>query len=347
MFTENAYVEIAMTPEQRQPSPEDSRKPQGTVPDIPNNRILDMLSRILDYLFVQSGNLPPALRAIVYFVFLTFFCATAWRLVAGQYVVRGVIWDGDRHASGCEIRLRGDYFSTNSKGMYYAVLSPSQYIRYWAAGDNDLQIERRQNDGSYTRLKGPFKVNLSWWDDEFSSIDVAPTMALQQGRPAVSFQFVDTAYAEEAPRAADKPVAEKIETQAAPSPFPSSGDRLVIDHVIMGASAMHEAEFEVELAGRTNPLLLRGSEAGRLPMKSNVELGNSFYFDVPKDHQNKVVIEMEGPSLFGFGIFTEKETFNIRQRLPYNKLTPISGSKGSTLIVRLIPKEKSVGGGDS
>ena len=315
---------------------DDDRPPTGE----PIGGVLGMLSRILDFLFDKIRILPPSLRAVAYFIFLAFFCATTWRLTAGHYVVRGVIWDGENFAQACEVRLRGDYFSTNSKGMYYAVLTPLQYYRFMAAGEVDLPVMCKQPNGPVTRVRRPFKVTLSWWDDEFSDIELTAAVAVPPANrkaEAFSFGLVASAYAQTPPAPAPNP---PIMTQpAAPrttSRFPSSGDRLVIERITLGddAQSMREVEFEIELGHREKPLLLQGAEAGNLPMKSKVAFGERYYFDVPQDRRGTgVEIEMETPGLFG-----REEEFRFNVPLEYNRPFPVNGSKGSILVLRLVPR---------
>ena len=295
----------------------------------PGAAIFDILNRVLDFLLNKFKDLPTPLKAVAYFVFLAFFCATVWRVTFGEYVVRGVVWDGDRFAESVEIRLRGDYFSTNSKGMYYAVLSPAQYWRFVAMGENDLPVMRRQTDGTFVRVKGPFEVKLSFWDDEFTDIDLAAVLTprLQSKHKVFSFFIGGPLYAQ--PRRNTHPV------------FPSSGDRLVLERIILGrgAAGWREVEFELDFGAIERPLLLQGIDAGTLPMKQTVTFGEKYYFDVPATARGQEVeIEMDNKSSF----FGRDEEFVLRVPLQYQTSVPVTGSKGTVLVVRLVPR--SVGG---
>ncbi len=301
-------------------APKHKQDDDGPTTGGPTGGILNLLSRILDFLFDKIQMLPKPLRAVAYFVFLAFFCATAWRLVDGHYVVRGVVWDGENFAQACEIRVRGDYFSTNSKGMYYAVLTPQQYYRFMAAGEIDLPVVCRKPDGSPRRVKSP-KVTLSWWDDEFSEIDLAAAPRSSKEAQAFSFDLIASAYAQ---------------PPSAPTPKPPVlGDRLILERITLGdrAQGMREVEFEIELGSKERPLLIQGAEAGDLPMKSRVAFGEKYYFEVPQDRQGKPVeIEMEAPGLFG-----KEEQFRLKVPLEYNKPLRVDGSRGSVLVLRLVP----------
>jgi hypothetical protein len=321
-----------MAPKHKQ---DDDSPPTGG----PIDGILNLLSRILDFLFDKIQMLPKPLRAVAYFVFLAFFCATAWRLIDGHYVVRGVVWDGENFAQACEIRVRGDYFSTNSKGMYYAVLTPIQYYRFMVAGEIDLPVVCRKPDGSPRRVKSP-KVTLSWWDDEFSEIDLAAGAEASRTSKepgGFSFGLIASAYAQEPPAPAQNPPGR---LQPAPPQntyrFPSSGDRLVLERITLGDKAqnMREVEFEIELGNKEKPLLLEGAEAGDLPMKSKVTFGESYYFDVPQASRGtRVEIEMEAPGLFG-----REEAFKLDIPRQYDRPVRVEGNKGSILVLRLVPR---------
>lgn len=300
----------------------------------PAGTMFSLLNKILDFLFDKFKNLPPSLRTVAYFIFLAFFCATAWRLVGGQYVVHGVIWNGEKHASTCEIRLRSDFFSTNSKGMYYAVLSPLQYYRFVVAGEIDLPVSCGQPDGSFKRVKRePFKVKLNWWDDEFSDIDLSSVAAVprtSKAPGAFSLSLIDSAYAQQP---------DPTPSIAVPTvQFPSSGDRLIIERITLGEAAkdMREVEFEIEFGEEERPLLLQGDEAGKLPIKPRVIFGERYYFDIPQSRGGRQVsIEMESP---GFLFFDKEEEFAFRMPTQYSTSFSVKGSKGSILDLRLVPR---------
>jgi hypothetical protein len=304
----------------------------------PAGQVSNLLSRILDFLFDKFNKLPPPLRAVAYFIFLTFFCATAWRLVAGQYVVHGVIWDGDSYARACEIRLRSDYFSVNSNGMYYAILSPAQYYRFAALGAVELPVTCSEDDNP-KRAKGQFKVPLNLWDDEFGDIHLDAPAAAQNARQAsgsLSFSLISSAYAEERLLPAPKPSTSAPSAPPAPSSLPSSGDRLVVERITLGkyAEQMREVEFEIDLGKKDKPLLLQGAEAGKLRLKRTVKFGERYYFDVPQNNRGKrASVEMEASGLFG-----NEEKFKFRVPTEYNKPLLVRGSQGSSLILRLAPR---------
>jgi hypothetical protein len=312
----------------------------------PVGPVLNLLNKILDFLFVKLGSLPPSLRPLAYFVFLAFFCATTWRLVAGQYVVNGVIWSADGYARGCEVKIRKDFFSVNSNGMYYAVLSPAQYYRYAAVGETKLPVfcTELRGDGKdkhvVRRETGVFKVALSLWDDEFSEIHLSGPAAVPSASKdpgGFSFSLIASAYAQELPAPRPKaPVALQPAPPPAESIFPSRGDRLVVERIMLGSSArhMHKVEFEVELGEEERPLLLQGAEAGELPLKSVVTFGERYYFDVPRSRRGTVVgVEMETGGLFG-----KEERFKFQVPKQYNTPLSVQGSKGSILVLRLLPR---------
>lgn len=309
---------------------------------VPAGQVPNLLSRVLDFLFDKFNKLPPSLRSVAYFIFLAFFCATAWRLVAGQYVVHGVIWDGDSYATACEIRIRSDYFSVNSNGMYYAIFSPTQYYRFAALREVELPVTCRKPDGNLKRAR--FKVALNLWDDEFDDIHLDAPAASQNARQAaasLSFSLISSAYAQERlpptlrPSASPPPASPPTS-----STIPSSGDRLVMERITLGkfAEEMREVEFEIDLGRKDRPLLLQGAEAGKLRLKRTVTFGERYYFDVPQNNQGKrVSVEMEASGLFG-----NEEKFKFRVPTQYNRPLIVRGSQGSTLILRLAPRTSAI-----
>ena len=315
---------------------------QGNPANEPNSQAFGLLGRILDFLFDRIKILSPPLRAVAYFILLAFFCATTWRMIDGNYAVHGLVLNGKYLAQGCEIRVLKDFFSTNSNGMYYAVLTPLQYYRYKFLGVK-LPVWCRQPDDPGTpgrepamRDEGTFKVTLSWLDNEFSDIRLGTNTEVSQASSKAapfSLGLIASAYAEE-------PTPKPVPVQPAPAgtvtEFPSSGDRLVVERIRLGDKAqdMREVEFEIELGNEEKPLLLRGAEAGDLPMRPNLVFGERYYFDVPRGWQGKdVEIEMEVPGLFG-----KEEEFRFKVPAQYGKEVPVDGNRGSVLILRLAPR---------
>jgi hypothetical protein len=303
-------------------------------PGLPGG-IFGILNKILDFLFDKFRGLPAPARAIAYFVLLAFFIATAWRLVAGQYLVRGTIFNGERFAQGCEVRVRSDYFSTNSKGMYYLVLSPAQYYRFLVSGELDLPVSPRLPNGDLGRERN-FKVKLSWWDDEFTSIDLALLQAAVTEAPPQpwTFDLVPSAYAQE--KAAARQIV--VQQQTVYTKYPSSGDRLVVDRIVLGKSTSNakQLEFQLELDGGSleKALLIQGAEAGKLPARPKLSLGERYYFDVPQNRRGAAAkIEMDVA-----GFFKGEEDFKLRIPTIYNRALTISGTKGTQLVVRLMPR---------
>lgn len=322
-----------------------TRNPANANPaNEPALEILRLLSRILDFLFDKIRMLPPPLRAVAYFVFLVFFCATTWRMVNGHYLVRGVVMKGSQYMQGCEVRMGDFFYSSNSKGMYYAILTPLQYYRYMLAGEVNLPVACREADPrmpdkvAELREVGIFKLTLSYWDDEFSDIRLGTnTTAPQTGSKAAPFSLglIASAYAQ-TPPTPTPPVIVRPAPPTTATRYPSVGDRLVLERITLGAQAknMREVEFEIEIGSGERPLLLQGAEVGDLPMRPIVTFGEKFYFDVPQASRGTgVEIEMEAPGLFG-----REEEFKFDIPLQYDRPVPVRGNKGSILILRLVPR---------
>ena len=311
------------------PNPKPSRAPWGDG--------FNVINRILDFLFDKFKSLPGPLRAIAYFIFLAFFCATAWRLIAGTYAIRGVVWDGDHYARGYEIRLRGDHFSTNANGMFYAVVTSTQYYRYVFSRTQAIKLPlvRPTPKGDERVAGSPFAVSFNWLDDEFTDIKTNPKVTIElKPSPSLWDLMTGVAYAQESPK--------QLPTQRTPFSMlpllPARGDRLVIERIILGDDALDtkQAKFKVQAAEADFPLLLKGVQAGRLPLKDRVELGNEYYFDIPKSQRTKSVnIEMRSPIFFG--LFTKEENFTVKVPADYDTIIPVKGSKGSVIWLRLAP----------
>src|SRR5687767_12656600 len=99
----------------------------------PRNSILDRLQTLM---LKFSRKAPAPLQAFVFFLFVVFFLYACFRFIGGDFAVRGRVAvrstdergrSGERYVSGLEICIDDKMFATNSKGFFYAILSPAQY----------------------------------------------------------------------------------------------------------------------------------------------------------------------------------------------------------------------------
>jgi len=280
-----------------------------------------LLDDVFNKMIVKNfKGLPKWLQAFVYFIFVMFFITTAYRLVAGQYVVHGVLWEDGKYAKNCEIRIGEGFFTSNSKGIYYVVLGPVDYLSLTVTRSANLPIVRRV-DGDDMKL-GTFKVAMmSWSSNEFEELDLKHSKAkLTTASPAMTFDLVSSAHAQ-------VPI--------------SRNDRLVLQSITLGAGSKSRlAEFKLDLPQRKgkSPLLVSGTKVGDLPIRPGmtVSFDGPYYFEVPTSYRGqKVQIELDDQS--GAFFIGYNEDFDFTLPRAGGSIKPPRGNRGSTLALTLVP----------
>lgn len=277
----------------------------ATSVELPSEKLLD---RLWDFIKTKYDQQPAWLQSLVYFFIVAFFLAGAMHILGGHYVVRGVIWDGTKYAQDCEVRLDGDYFSTNSRGEYHAVFSAGQFYVLLLRRNIDLHLVRGgQNAGHYT-----VKL-LDITGNEFEDITLgAASASTPQEQPQHSFfELIPSAYANDT-----TPV-----------------ERLYLGSITPSAR-LRDATLELLDDGNPpRPLLSLGAKAGRLPLRSGGPTSfTSQYFDVPASKRGaKLTIELSSDSGAYFGKYYERFTFVMPAK---PGTIAVKGTQGSVLVLR-------------
>jgi len=85
---------------------------------------------------------PQWVRTFTFVIFVLLLCFTISRLIGGEYNVRGRILheteNGLKPAKNYDIRVGDKYFGTNSRGLYYIILNPTQYYKLMLKGNLKL-----------------------------------------------------------------------------------------------------------------------------------------------------------------------------------------------------------------
>jgi hypothetical protein len=274
-----------------------------------------LLDKVFQFLVDHFSKQPPWLRAFVYFVFVMFFLTTSARLIGGRYAVKGIVWDGDQYAQNCEIRLNGEWFSTNTRGEYHALFTSRQYYSLLVTRTIDLPVVRGgKNQGAY-------RVTLGVFDDQFGDIFLGSKRAARSSPPhPFSFDLVSSVYAQ--------------------SPFNSSVDRLYLQRLTLSADArkVREAAFQLGVKGQLNPKLMSlGVDAGELPVKSAGSVAfpvNAYYFQFPRTLRGRTVtVELHAGTGF---LQSFHETFRLT--LPaQSKEIQARGDKGGLIVTKFVP----------
>jgi hypothetical protein len=258
------------------------KPPNSEATQVPSPKTLagvPLLDKVFEFIIKQFSKQPAWLRAFVYFLFVVFFITTASRLIGGRYAVKGVVWNGDQYAQNCEIRLNGEYFSTNSRGEYHAVFTPTQYYSLLLKQSMVLLVV------SAGRRDHSYPVSLNILEDQLDDIILGKGF-VAPSEHSLNFAIISSAYAQE------------------PS-IPRGADRIYVDQLILSAEAknVRYLELQMGLKGQINPRVRNlGEEAGKLPIRGagRVTLpSSSYYFDVPhKFRDQPVTIEINGSAGF-------------------------------------------------
>ena len=271
-----------------------------------------LLDRVFDFLVKQFSRQPPWLRAFVYFLFVMFFISTASRLIGGRYAVKGVVWNGDQYAQGCEVRLNGEFFSTNSRGEYHAIFTPTQYYSLL------LQRSMRLPIVSAGRRDHAYRVTLNILEDQLGDITLGQDFA-DGSDGSFSFELIPSVYAQ------------------APTSV-RNNDRVYVDKLSFSEQAkdVHYVELQMGLKGQVNPQIQNlGEEAGRLPIKGPGAISLpqlAYYFDVSRRFRGQVVtVEVNGSAGF-FKNFHETFTFTMPVR---SSTLQVKGNRGGMLQLRV------------
>ena len=282
----------------------------------PHGGRVPLLDRIFQFIVDHFAKQPPWMRAFVYFVFVMFFVTTSARLIGGRYAIKGIVWDGDQYAQNCEIRLNGEWFSTNSRGEYHALFTPRQYYSLLVTRSINLPVVRGgKNQGSYP-------VTLSVFDDQFEDISLGvKRVAYPALSHRLSFDLIPSAYAQ--------------------SSVTRALDRLYLSRLTLTATSrrVRKAEFQLGVKGQINPRLLSlGADAGELPVKSSGSVAfpaNSYYFEFPRTLRGrKVTVELHTETGF---LQSYHETYTLTLPQQAQEVIPASGDKGGLVVLRFVP----------
>lgn len=282
-----------------------------------------LLNRVFDDMIIKNfKRMPMPLQAFVYFLFVIFFLMTGFRLVAGDYVVTGVLWEGGRHPRDCEIQMGDGLFTLNSNGIYYVILGSTDYWLLASTRSTTLPIVRHvlneETKKEEPQRVGDFKISLKRFSlDEFEAIDLKnPKGQVTDARPSLTFDLISSAYAQL---------------------VPSTKDRLYVQTITLGpTSKTRRAEFKLDVEGQKKaPLLSFGLKAGNLPLRSLVPVAlDGRYFEIsPSLRGRKAELELDAKD---GALWGDNEDFEFT--IPTTPKTIfVKGERNSVMQVTFVP----------
>ncbi len=219
---------------------------------------------------------PKWVRTFVYLAFALLLVFSIYRLSIGDFFVQGRIFvktpTGRDLTSDYEIAVKDKSFGTNSRGVYYVILSPSQYYRLLAKGTMDILAIKQ---GGAREVTVAFKRFDHVFEDIVFEEVVVETTDVEMG-------YLDHRY-----KNAFSPLDLIISPAWAGRQKPElGGDRIFVTGVKMTSKVdvPREGEFVCEIGEQLVELLSvrsGGWQAGPVPLVQGerVELEQEYFFD--------------------------------------------------------------------
>lgn len=268
---------------------------------------------------------PRWVRTTVYLIFALLLALTSYRLVAGEYSVRGRILQqtegGFTPARMYEIQLGDRFFGTNSKGFYYLVLGPAEYYRLLATRELELEIS------SDATIFPSQSVRFSRVRGQLADIKLGAVGEVgwrgSGSRPARSMLDL---------------LAPPLWAQGVPG-----GDRLFLRSIRLTAAASPtEARLAFEANGRSQPLLSARTKgpAGLIPVVRGeaILFEAEYYFPLSGDPgaapRGQVRLTAAPGKMFTQAITRGySESFQVAAIPPYGRALTVTGDRGSEMTL--------------
>jgi len=94
-----------------------------------------------DFVFKNFARMPRWVQVVVYLLLVVVLVYSTIHLVSGEFVISGLMFDGDHPARGYEIRVENDKsYGTNYDGVYYVILKPLEYYTLLVSGELTLMV---------------------------------------------------------------------------------------------------------------------------------------------------------------------------------------------------------------
>jgi hypothetical protein len=300
--------------------PTDRRAPARTAP-----KKEGLLGWATTFLSEKYEKQPKWLRTTVYMLFAGLVALAMYQGTLGEFSVQGRVLrktaDGSlRPVQGVEVRVGDKYFGTNSRGMYYMVLGPSEYLTLYSS--RMIQIDVSDSVNVYPRQTLSFtRMRKELQDITLDNRVASAGVTLSEYSPPTpardGFSLVQNAWAFKQ----DMPVVARL--------------------FVTGIRTTHGRQARIALRGGTSADLMSArfrSAAGSIPVaaRERVVFGQDYYLPVTSARgltQSSIV--MTTPEA--------EETFPIRAEPAAGKEMTLKGDEGSELtLVRLSPYDVTI-----
>lgn len=295
----------------------------GTVNDATKH-----LTWLEDFVARHYPKMPAAVRIPVFILFAVLLAYAIYRVVGGEFTVRGRILTqapgAFEPARNFDIQYGDRFFGTNSKGFYYLILGPWEYGVLLAKGSLKLEVTNGP------RIFPEQEVRFDLFRRQFADIRIAPPEVIGRVDPAP----------DRIPASRDFLVPPLL------AQSPSVADRLFVHRIRLNPDLQWAAEGRLELRTKGGTASLMSARtrraAGRLPLVPGepVVFENEYYFEVPPAGQGISPGELRlvpRASIFRAVLpGSPAESFQIPLTTLYGEIVKVMGEKGSEIeVIRL------------
>ena len=268
---------------------------------------------------------PGWVRTFTYLIFAILLVVALYRLIGGEFSVRGRVLQqaigGFKPAKNHDVRIRDKFFGTSSRGIYYVILSPSQYYKLMAEGNLTLGISKGEE------IFPPRTATFNRFDQEFEDIILPRGLKVGHlGKPS-EFELSLSNFLTNAAWAGD-PI--------------QANDRLFVTALQLKPNLPRMKEGELKFRVSKDSLKLsavqtRGLPAGLVPLISGkrILLETDYYFKIPQNltfsSSDQIKLSTKG-RIFS----TYSETFAVSKKPKYGEIFTSIGEKGSKMDLLLL-----------
>ena len=275
---------------------------------------------------------PRVIRSFTYIIFVILLVYSIYRLVGGEFSVRGRILVSQsetvlRPAKNYDVQVGDKFFGTNSLGLYYLILNPMQYYKLVINGKIPLRINKDEN--IFPIQVVTFRRFSQELEDmiltaQFDSL--SPTSS-QTGSSWLDL-FVNSALA---------------------APNDPAGNRLFITSIQLNSDirGVKEVNPSILIDGQNFKLLatqMMGMPAGSIPVVAGktVAFEDNYFFNIPENRNSSspIAIKVTAESGFFSKIFSSSysEIFQLPTDQSLGEEYSLDGDRGSRLTVRLLSR---------
>lgn len=290
------------------------------------------LSWLEKFLSKYYMNQPKWLRTIVYLMLALLLVYSFYRIIGGEFSVRGSILlqetqERYKPVKSFDVQVGDKNFGTNSLGLYYIILGPTEYGKLMIQGELSTTLINKDEETFFLRT-----LKFSRFNQEFDRLILSEKKAnpLRKNNE-LGKTFLDS-----------------IVSSANAAVWKQEGDRLFITEIKLSSKLPNVKEVTFDLHYKNSSFELLSSQtggmpAGKIPVISGktVDLEKSYFFNVPQnmDTSNSKIINISlSRGNFLTQLASGGEDFEISVPQDYGSPFKALGDRGSQITLMLLSK---------